>query len=187
MDDWRIGRYITTKTTFFSDTNGVGETIPGNRQRVGLLFYLDQGSTAGSARYQLLCNGVIFGCLNASTPMFYCAINTHGQLPSLPWTTLAVTSTHSGGITEFFSTGGYSSSRLQSIYEGNGIMNPIKLSPERIAGLQQVQREFNAVLTELDKGEECGVDCSEYRRIVAEESARVAKMIEHFGGGLTRS
>ena len=42
--------------------------------------------------------------------------------------------------------------------------NEVRLSPERYAELVEAERQLHDALAELDKAEECGIDCSELRQ-----------------------
>lgn len=42
--------------------------------------------------------------------------------------------------------------------------NDIRLSPERYAELVEAERQLHEALAEMDKAEECGIDCSALRQ-----------------------
>lgn len=60
-------------------------------------------------------------------------------------------------------------------------MKEWKLPPEAKAELLQSQREFHDALPLMDKMEECGINCVEFRRVVKEGQERVDKILRNFG------
>jgi hypothetical protein len=62
----------------------------------------------------------------------------------------------------------------------------IVLSPEDIAGVQQSQRELTDLLTELDRAEECGVDCQQFRAATKEALEQAGKIVMHYGSGVPK-
>lgn len=57
----------------------------------------------------------------------------------------------------------------------------IKLPREMVDELKRSERALNDIIPELDKGEQCGIDCQEYRSIRDEAAERISKLIQHFG------
>lgn len=60
-------------------------------------------------------------------------------------------------------------------------MSKIKLTNEQIADLQKHQRGLNDILPEFDQAEQCGVDCAEFRRIQADASSQIDKLLQYYG------
>ena len=60
-------------------------------------------------------------------------------------------------------------------------MSKIKLTQEQVIALQTAQRELHDIIPEIDKAEQCGIDCQLYRQLQQEATDRISKMIEHFG------
>ena len=61
----------------------------------------------------------------------------------------------------------------------------IVLPPEHVAGLHQSQRELTDLLPELDKAEECGIDCQLYRQSLQEALEQANNLLKNFGPGIT--
>jgi len=57
---------------------------------------------------------------------------------------------------------------------------PIRLPPEKIAELKQRQRELNDILTEIDKAEQCGVDCTIPHEVRADAAKKIEKLLQHY-------
>lgn len=81
LQDWRIGRFITTKSTYFS-TPSTGDVLASaSRQRVGITFF----------GYGLISSGAIVGvgydgildmfAPSYDGPIFHFNLPTHGSLP----------------------------------------------------------------------------------------------------------
>lgn len=60
-------------------------------------------------------------------------------------------------------------------------MSKFKLPPERIAALQQAQRDLHDILSDMDEAEECGVDCQNYRMMHQEAAKRIDAILRHYG------
>ena len=60
-------------------------------------------------------------------------------------------------------------------------MAKIKLSKENYAGLLQSERLLHDILPEMDKAEECGIECQEFRRVHAEAMQRIEAMKRNYG------
>jgi len=56
-----------------------------------------------------------------------------------------------------------------------------RLSPEREIALKQALRGLNEQLSEIDKAEECGIDCKELRQARDEAAAIGEKILANFG------
>lgn len=56
-----------------------------------------------------------------------------------------------------------------------------KLPPGEVAKLKEAQRQLHDVLPEIDKAEECGVECQHYRELHAEVGRRLAAILDKFG------
>lgn len=57
----------------------------------------------------------------------------------------------------------------------------IKLSKERYAQLLQSERNLTGVADDLNKLEQCGVDCTEMKQLVADQLEKSAKVRQLFG------
>jgi len=55
-----------------------------------------------------------------------------------------------------------------------------KLPTELINELKRSERALMDLLPELDKAEQCGIDCQEYRTIRDEAVERISKLLQHF-------
>lgn len=60
-------------------------------------------------------------------------------------------------------------------------MGKIKLAKDDLAKLITAERELHDLLPEMDKGEECGIDCQEFRRVHAEAMERITALKKNFG------
>lgn len=60
-------------------------------------------------------------------------------------------------------------------------MAGFNLSPERAIELAQRQRELHDILPELDKLEQCGVDCTAPHEILRDAQNKIAKLLEFYG------
>lgn len=49
------------------------------------------------------------------------------------------------------------------------------------AKLLETERELHDILPEMDKAEECGIECQEYRRLHREAMERIEKIKINFG------
>jgi len=57
----------------------------------------------------------------------------------------------------------------------------IKLPTDKVAELKKAQRELHDILAELDRAEECDIDCQVYREIQQAQYEQVSKLLEHYG------
>lgn len=60
-------------------------------------------------------------------------------------------------------------------------MASVKLDPERYQQLLDAERQLMDILSDYDKAEQCGIDCTEIKALNAEARRRIAKTKEHFG------
>lgn len=58
---------------------------------------------------------------------------------------------------------------------------PFKLPADTLTKLREADRELHDVLSELDKADECGIECREYRRVVKEQREQISKLIQNYG------
>ncbi len=57
----------------------------------------------------------------------------------------------------------------------------IKLTKELFGKLLTAERELHDLVPEFAKGEECGVDCQEFRRIHEEAMQRIEALKKNYG------
>lgn len=57
----------------------------------------------------------------------------------------------------------------------------VKLSGDQVKQLRQSLRSLHDVLPDLDKGEKCGIDCSEHRAVVEKLRTQIEAILHHFG------
>lgn len=62
--------------------------------------------------------------------------------------------------------------------------NKIKLPADKVADLQTAQRSLTDLLPELDKAEECGIECQELRSHVQERLQQVELLLTNYGPGI---
>jgi len=62
----------------------------------------------------------------------------------------------------------------------------IILPSENIVEVQQAQRELTDLLSELDRAEECGVDCQAFRAAAQEALQQGENIIKNYGPGLPK-
>lgn len=60
-------------------------------------------------------------------------------------------------------------------------MQPFKLPAEAINALREADRELHDILPELDKADQCGIECREYRRVVQEQREQISKLLQNYG------
>lgn len=60
-------------------------------------------------------------------------------------------------------------------------MDHIKLPNEQFAKLLQAERDLHDILPEMDKADECGIDCQEFRRLHSEMMDNIAGLKKNFG------
>lgn len=56
-----------------------------------------------------------------------------------------------------------------------------RLPSEKVTELQAAQRALHDILDEFTTAEECGVDCTEYRRLQREAHDRISKILANYG------
>lgn len=59
-------------------------------------------------------------------------------------------------------------------------MDAIKLSPELYANLLDAERRLTSVLTEMDKAEECGIDCQTKREVHRRQMEAIQAIKKNF-------
>lgn len=59
-------------------------------------------------------------------------------------------------------------------------MAKITMSKEQYQNVTKAERQLTDVLPDLDKLEDCGVDCSAAKEHVKQELARASKLKQHF-------
>jgi hypothetical protein len=62
-------------------------------------------------------------------------------------------------------------------------MEPVKLSASALSKLKQAQRNIHDILPELDKAEACGIECQQYRQLVADTQQRIESLLTYYGTG----
>lgn len=60
-------------------------------------------------------------------------------------------------------------------------MKHIILTNEQHASLIKAERDLHDVLPDMDKAEECGIDCQEFRRLHGEAMERIEALKRNFG------
>ncbi len=60
-------------------------------------------------------------------------------------------------------------------------MKHITIPKEQFAGLLQAERDLHDLLPEIDKAEECGIECQEFRRVHGEVMENITKLKQNFG------
>lgn len=59
-------------------------------------------------------------------------------------------------------------------------VKPYQLPKENYAKLLQAERDLTDAVAELDKAEECGIDCAAARALQSEALERIAKIKQHY-------
>ena len=60
-------------------------------------------------------------------------------------------------------------------------MSKLKLGKEDMAKLTTAERDLHDILPEMDKAEECGIDCQEFRRMHGEAMSSIEALKRNFG------
>lgn len=94
MNDWRIGRLIRSKRTFITSSVVDGFTIGASMDRVGIMFtlgsmpsFITDSLAPSIGAIKIDADDSTVGQLNAVVPSVIYTLATHGELPTLRWST----------------------------------------------------------------------------------------------------